>query len=257
MQKLLTVVLIAERSRHLLERTLDSLANQEEKNFEVILLDSLGNSREFLNEKRFPIESHQVGRESLASMMNRGLLLAKGDYVQFLFPGDRFITSQATQSIQRLAEENRFPELIYCSYLQRDPRFPPRAATHLLDLELLQKGVAPTIPRAYWFLTSKIRAIGGFDARCHYRPSFDLLCRLIKDHKARFVHIRRVLTDSEWRRKSPVEVMHYVIDSCSILKRRFGIWYALRYLFVQDHRQVARWVWKFVKDAFWRSPESV
>ena len=256
MQELLSIVLIAQRSRHLIDVTLDSLAEQEEKNFEVILLDLVGSAHEFADEHRFVLKTYEVEHQSLSLLMNRGLELAQGAYVQFLFPGDHLLTSEATRSIARLASENHSPDLIYCAYLQRDPKFLPRAATHPLDLKLLKKGMTLTMPRTYWFLKESVRALGGFDPRCQYRPSFDLLCRLIADQKMRTVFTRRVLTDTEWHRRSAAEAIHYATDSCRILRRHFGLFCALRYLFVQDHRQMARSTRNFLKEAFWSGPKS-
>jgi glycosyltransferase involved in cell wall biosynthesis len=250
MKPLISVIVIAESDSHLLHLTLESLSAQEEKNFEVVLLDATGKGTQIHSWNNLPLIYQEARRESLGEAMNQGLLLSQGEYVQFLFPGDRFLSQQATKYLCELAKESEWPEVIYCAYLLRDPELPPKAATFPLSLDLLRRGSAPTLPRAYWFLKSVLQQMGGFDVRCHYRPSFDLLCRMLTLGAPRIVSTRRVLTDYEWKKTTASSAVGYALETCGILYRHFGLWDSMRWIFVQDHLHVLRWSWKLIKDSF-------
>jgi hypothetical protein len=246
---LISIVILVKEDPHLLHLTFESLVSQEVKNFEVIVLDRRGSRSPIGLFSELPFLLEEAKEGPISEVMNQGLLLAQGTYVQFLFPGDRFLSQQATAYLSELAESSHFPTVIYCAFILRDPDLAPRAEAKPLHLELLRKGMSPTLPRSYWFLKSAIQG-RGFTLECHHRPAFDLLCTLMADQSTRVVYTRRVLADYEWRRKKAGEMVGYAMETCHILYRHFGAWHALRWLFVQDHVRMWRWTWKLIKQAF-------
>ncbi len=245
---LLSVAILADSQHHFLHQTLESIANQEEKNFEVLLLDSRPSYEWQPFKCSFPLSVHQAEGQTEGAVMNRALTLSRGIYIQFLRPGERFLSCQATAYVGQLAQENNCPEILYSAFLQKDPEQPPRAAT--FPLHLIKQGIAPTNLHAQWFLRSALIALGGFNPHYHRRPSFDALCALMKNH-SRAVYSRRVFVDCESRPSTAIQTAGFALETCKILYRRFGLWYALRWLFVQDRALLARRLWKAIKDAFW------
>ena len=248
---LLSVAILADSQYHFLHLTLESIANQEEKNFEVLLLDNREPSDWIPQKHPFSLIICRMEGKTAGAAMNQALLLCRGIYIQFLRPGERFLSRQATANLGQIASENSCPEILYGAFLQKDPERPPRAAIH--PLHLIKKGIAPTSLHAHWFLRSALIAIGGFNPSYNRRPSFDVLCALMQS-RSRAISAHRVFVDCERRRSTAIETAGFAFETCKILYRRFGLWHAIRWLFVQDRTLLARRIWKGLKDAFLGSP---
>ncbi len=110
---LLSVVILADSQHHFLHQTLESLSCQEEQNFEVLLLDAR-DSWEWIHYKSlFRLDLCKMEGKTAGAAMNQALNLCRGLYIQFLRPGERFLSHQATAYIAQLASENRCPEILY------------------------------------------------------------------------------------------------------------------------------------------------
>lgn len=250
---LLSIAILADSQHHFLYQTLESLSCQEELNFEVLLLD-VRDSCEWINYKSpFRLDVCKMEGRTSGAAMNQALALCRGLYIQFLRPGERFLSRQATAYISQLASENSCPEILYGAFLQKDPERPPIAAT--FPLHLIKQGIAPTSLPAHWFLRSALIALGGFNANYTRRPSFDALCALMQNH-SRAVYTRRVFVDCERHRATATEAAGFALETYKILYRHFGLWHALRWLFVQDRALLARRLWKGLKNAFLGSSSS-
>lgn len=251
-----SLILLVHGNRHLLPLTLDSLKVQSDARFEIILLDGEGSGRLPSISHCYPTLSIQVkdgSGKSLGEMMNLGLDAAKGKYVQFLEPGERYISQHGLSYLLQLTQETGEPQLVYSSFLKRGPDLAPQTISFSLNQELLKKGVAI---KSSWFLKETIQQLGGFDGRFTHRPAFDLLCRYFLKKGMRAVYSRRVLIDSEPHRRVAKEVLGNVFETCRILFRHFGLWSALRWIFVQDHLDMIGWTLAFVKQAFCKAEKN-
>ena len=248
---LFSIVILVPGSDHLLPLTLDTIRSQTEKRFEVLLvgkgpvdpLRKISSSYE-----SFPIRVLSVQGD--LSMMNEGAIAATGKYLQFLYPGDRFLSQGGLAYLQELMADSHLPDLVYSGFLMRSPEGSPHAVSFPLNRKNLQKGMFPIMPCSSWFLKESLMELGGFDDRFRYRSPFDLLCRLYQKKGVRVVYSRRVLTDSEPHRTRPREMAGYAADTCRILYRHFGLWHAMRWIFVQDHLNVLRWTAYLIRQAF-------
>lgn len=253
---LFSIIILARGAQHLLPLTLDTIKSQSEKRFEVLLVGNEPLSRLRNIAYSYPGMSIRVcssGEGDVSDMMNAGIHASQGKYLQFLYPGDRFISQQGLSYLQELIHDSAEPHLVYSGFLMRGPEGPPQAVSFPLNREMLQKGMFPTVSRSSWFLKKSLIELGGFDTRLRYRSAFDFICRLFQKKGLKVVYSRRVLTDSEPHRTSPREMAGYASETCRILYRHFGLWHALRWMFVQDHLKVLGWVARLVKQAFWKS----
>ncbi len=252
---LFSIVILALSRRHLLPLTLDTIKSQSEKQFEVLLI---GSESLYLREmaSSYPGMSiricHSEGTES-SEMMNAAIRESLGKYLQFLYPGDRFISQYGLSYLRELICDSAEPHLVYSGFLMRGPVQPPQAVAFPLNRETLQKGMFSTLSRSAWFLKDSLTELGGFDRYLQHRFAFDFICRLFQKQGLRVVYSRRVLTDCEPHRTSPREMAEYASETCRILYRHFGLWHALRWMFVQDHLKILSWVARLVKQAFWKS----
>jgi glycosyltransferase involved in cell wall biosynthesis len=212
--------LLCRGRSHLLPSTLDSLKAQN-GSFEILLLDAEGSGRLQELAKRYEglnIRVENASTRNLAQMMNLGVAQSKGKYIQFLEPGDRYISQYGLTFLTDL--------------IGKEP--------HLISA----RGVSQEA-RSHWLLRSKILELGGFDEHLSFRPMLDLLCRFEKLGLEPMV-CGRVLVDSS------KEAIGSFFETIKILYRHFGLRYTLRWI-VQGNSNTLRRAAAFFKDAFWRN----
>lgn len=249
MEPFFSIIILARGPLHLLPLTLDTIQSQSERGFEVIVVS---NSKEPIASSVSEFRILRSNETKTSEMLNIGIQAARGRYLQFLDPGDRFLSHQGLSYLRQLITDSREPHLVYSGYLMRGPDDPPEAVSFSFNQETLQRGMFPSL-RSSWFRRDSLEALGGFDGHYAYRPAFDFLCRLSQKKQLKVVYSRRVLTDSEPHFFSPKEIMGYAKETCCILFHHFGLWHALRWIFVQDHLNMLRWTVRLVKQAFWKS----
>lgn len=243
------IALVKEEKQHLLAATLDSLCFQTERRFEVILVDPIGLKKweEEVKAYDFPIQICHADQSSTSEMMNQAIQVARGKYLQFLSLGDRYLSPQGLSYLSELLVQNGEPQLIYSGFLVQGSE----TVVFPLERQTLQKGV---FSRDCCFLRKAVLDLGGFDKALSHRFAFELLCRLYLKQEIKPIYSRRVLTDGESHRKTPRAMMGYAWDTYQILYKHFGLWHALRWIFIQDHLQMFRWVGRQLKAAFWGQP---
>jgi glycosyltransferase involved in cell wall biosynthesis len=245
-----SIVILARSGLHLLPLTLETIKSQSEQDFEVVIVAS---PQQGIAQLYPELRVFQAKGKEIAEMMNEGIRVAKGRYLQFLDPGDRFLSHQGLSYLRQLIQDSHEPHLVYSGFLMRGPDEPPRAVTFPFNQEILKKGLFPNHFRSSWFRRDSLQDLGGFDKMFSYRPAFDSLCRLYQKKDLKVVCSRRVLTDSESHSSTPWEMVGYVVETCRILYRHFGLLPALRWIFVQDHLKMLKWTALLVKQAFWKS----
>jgi glycosyltransferase involved in cell wall biosynthesis len=209
--------LLCRDKTHLLPSTLDSLKAQS-GSFEILLLDGEGNRK--LQELVKQYEGLNIRIESaldcnLSQMMNLGVARSQGKYIQFLEPGDRYISQYGISFLKELIEKE--PQLITAKGVSQDAR-------------------------SHWLLRSKILDVGGFDEHLVFRPLLDLLCRFEKKGIAP-IFCGRVLVDS------PKEKLGSIFETSKILYRHFGLIYTFKW-FLQGRSHTLRHIADFFKTAF-------
>lgn len=247
---LFSIVILARGSLHLIPLTLDTLKFQNERDFEVLVISNAPGQAIYSD---LPVQWRHVSAPRMGEMMNEAIHSVRGRYLQFLNPGDRFLSCQGLSYLRQLIQEGDEPDLVYSGFLMRDPDEPPQAASFPINQDTLQRGMFPAVSRTSWFLRETLVDLGGFDETFKYRSTFDFLCRLHQMKDFKVAYSRRVLTDSEPHSTSPREMVGYAQETCRIICRHFGLWHALRWIFVQDHLKMLRWSIRLVKKAFWKS----
>ncbi len=226
-----SLIILCKERNHLLSLTLDTLKPQT-GSFEVLLLDGEGSGKLGELIHSYPGLKMRVQNtlgKSLAEMMNEGIGLARGKYIQFLESGDRYISQHGIEHLSTLIEKE--PHLVYADSLTR-------------------KGISQAnfiMAQSPWFLKSKLFEAGGFDQRLSSSPAMDLLCRLFRDRKTKAVFCRRILIDTDFHSVASIR------ETCKILYRHFGLWHVLKWILFQDRSHWVRRAVSFFKEAFWRN----
>ncbi|MGB7977699.1 MAG: glycosyltransferase [Chlamydiales bacterium] len=211
--------LLCKNKIHLLPATLDSLKTQG-GSFEIILLDGEGTGRLYALARRYeslPIRVENAEGCNLSQMMNMGLARSRGKYIQFLEPGDRYISQYGLPFLTELIGKE--PEVI--------------AARG--DLQEIS---------SHWLLRKKVVAMGGFDEHLVFRPMLDLLCRFEKEG-VEPLWCGRVLVDS------PQGGGGSIWETAKVLYRHFGLKHTFKW-FLAGRSATLRRAASFFKEAFWR-----
>ncbi len=137
MEPFFSIVILAREPLHLLPLTLDTIQSQSEKSFEILVVSSSKQAIAPLSSELRWIQSEDI---KISEMMNEGIRAAKGRYLQFLDPGDRFLSYQGLSYLRQLIQDSREPHLVYSGFLMRGPDDPPEAVSFSFNLETLQKG---------------------------------------------------------------------------------------------------------------------
>jgi glycosyltransferase involved in cell wall biosynthesis len=117
---LITIVTCTKNQGKYLPELLQSLAVQEEKNFEHVIIDgfSSDNTVSLLtkykkeNETAFPIHIHQFPPLGIADAMNKGILHSHGDWIIIIHGDDYLINEKATDVIEKAVKMNTQSEWI-------------------------------------------------------------------------------------------------------------------------------------------------
>ncbi|MGL4629819.1 MAG: glycosyltransferase family 2 protein [Leadbetterella sp.] len=123
---LISIITITYNAQKFLERTISSIQNQSQKDFEYILVD--GNSEDGTmdivkkNLELFDLVISEKDR-GIYDAMNKGLRLAKGKYIWFMNAGDIIKENDAIEKIQKIARTN--PDVIYSDTLMLDKEYKP------------------------------------------------------------------------------------------------------------------------------------
>ena len=226
-----SLIVLCRTKSHLLPLTLDGLRLQT-GSFEVLVLDGDGGEGASELALRYPelkLRVQNASGKSLADMMNLGVHLSCGKYIQFLEPGDRYISQHGLECLSDLIRTD--PHLIYAGSLDRGS----------------MAQIEPVLAKSPWFLRAQVLELGGFDRKWVHCPSLDLLCRLFRKRDLRLVFCRRVLMELKKDKPESLREMY------RIFYRHFGLWRALKWAFRQDHSHTLRRTLSWVKGAFWES----
>ena len=229
---LVSIIIPTSNAAQLIGPTLESLLNQDYPGFEIIIVDNsqdrtLEVIKNFHNNK---LKVYSVAQSKRYEMLNKGLSQAKGEYVNFLFPGDYYIFHETLKQMMLLALEHNKPQLVYCGTLLRDAHSEAKILFRELSLELLKKGQQPTSLQSCWFQTKFIKEIGKFNPEYSMRGGFDLLCRFCL-HKGTFSSVNRVLTDYDLRAVTRQMVATHFWETMKTLYKYFGLSTVILWLF--------------------------
>jgi glycosyltransferase involved in cell wall biosynthesis len=188
----LSIVIACLNNRAGLGRTLDSLAAQRFRDFELIVVDggSSDGSLELLQARRGEIAHLRSGPDGgVYDAQNRGAALADGNYLLFLNAGDWLADEHALS--HALAgppgEDLVYGDVVLLKNGQPIPtRMPPR-----LSFEYLMRSTLCT--QALYYRRQTFLQLGGYDTSLRVCADYDLLLRAVLVHQASSRHVARRL----------------------------------------------------------------
>lgn len=142
MHPLFSIITVARNASATIEPTLKSVAVQSCKLFEYILIDGASTDDTVQKAEKLSIPGMKIVSEpdkGTYDAMNKGLMMASGDYVIFLNAGDSFHSPETLQILANAALDNDYPGIIYgdTAIVDADRKFlrmrhltPPDHLTH-------------------------------------------------------------------------------------------------------------------------------
>ena len=229
-----------------LSLTLDSIVAQDYSRYEIVVIDAGSTDRtiELVHSYPFPLQVISVSSYEIYRMINLAIAVAKGNYLNVLFPGDFYIHPHALRQMMSLAFQTELPDLVYCGTLLRDRKTQVKFLFRTLDLPLLKRGQQPTSVQACWFKKELFQKIGFFRTDFEQRGGFDLFCRFCLDSTLRYASLRRALVDYDLRWVTSSMVIRHFSETRKVLSTYFGGWAVFRWLFRQKDmkRFVKLWI---------------
>lgn len=229
---LVTIIIPTYNCSSSLPQTIESILGQDYNRYEIVAIDGGSTDRtlEILQSYGDAVRLASLETENRYALINHGIGLAHGSYVNVLFPSDFYIHAHTLRDIMELAQRHDNPHLAYCGTLLRDGRASAKFLFRNLTLELLQRGQQPTSLQGCWFKKETFDVIGLFSTKYELRGAFEWLCRFCLDKELRFAALHRALTDYDLRWVTGRMVMRHFWETLQVLITYFGWLKALRWL---------------------------
>lgn len=232
-----SIIVVTYNNAQKIAFTMDSLIKQRYPDFEIIVIDAGSEDRTLEIVKSFHderIRLSSVTGYNRYEMVNKGISLSRGTYINILFPGDYYIHIDTIRIMMQLALDHHHPGLVYCGCLIREAKREVKVLYRHLDLHLLKLGQQPTSLQSIWLKSSLFTEIGKFNSHLTLRGGYDLLCRFMLSKAPTYASTSRVLTDYDLRGVTRKMVVRHFRETFSILKIHFGWLDAFRWLFRQN-----------------------
>ena len=232
----ITVVLPTYNCAESVFSTLDSILKQNYPNFELIVIDASSTDHTLeivkgMHNNRIKIVS--VSEYQRYEMLNKGISIATGDYINFIFPGDFYLYREALKFMMNLALDHGLPNLVFCGTLLRDGKSDVKSLYRHLTLKLLRRGQQPTSLQSCWFKRDTFEKIGKFDTNFTLRGGFDLICRFCLHGHLKTISKNRILTDYDLRWVTRKQIMRHFWETMQIVYTYFGPVATLQWLYWQ------------------------
>lgn len=246
-----TTVIITNNSSQSIALTLDRVLSQAYPSYEIIVVDagSTDRTHEIINsylDSRVRLVS--VTEYDPYEMLNKGISLAKGEYINFLSPGDYYLSEKSNKKMMDLALTHNKPLLVYGASLLRFGDAGPKILYRPLTLELLRQGRQPTSLQAMWFHRDFFKRVGKFKHKYRFRGEYDLLCTFIQLKEKTFASTTHVVMDFDFRLLRGETVWLHFKETLSILYKHFGLGAVMKWLWTQkDLKRTISMIWGGVK----------
>lgn len=241
---------------HLLTQTLETIRLQNVQCFEILLLakeepERLKKAIKGYEDLGIQLLCFKV--KDLASLVNEGGKVARGQYLHCLFPGDRFLSQQGLSCIEELiVSDPEKIDVVYSGFLTQDANAMPHVIFPALNLQNLKEGAFPADLSSLWILKETWLHAGGLSQAFRERGALDLLCRLLQNKGLKTACSRRVLTERPIEERSLREIFRYVSETCQILTKYFGSRQAAFWVFRQTRLRGWPWLSSQIKQAFFK-----
>ena len=250
-----SLILAIKDFSYLTALTLESYNQHIDIPYEVIIIHQSLSQRDIKVFKDICPKIYEVKiskAKTLAAMLNEGITLAKGKYINFAVPGDSFLADFSLKKIYDEIQKNQEPDFLCSPFLLRDGRSPPEIASRSFSYEYLARGKVTSKIHGCFYERNLLKDLQGFNSSYNYREILDILCKIYLAKKYRTVFIPYIVVDYEYTRRTTQEIFLYGWETTLVLYRNFGLLKALSWFFFQDHLHMVKLFFKSMQYFFSR-----
>lgn len=203
MTPLVSIITITYNAEKVLQKTIENILEQSCKNFEYIIVD--GNSKDsttniiqrFPNHKFNSLEEaanrteHPEGiiwisesDKGLYDAMNKGIQMAKGEFVWFINAGDKIYDKDTMQRISDVFTQNSTAEIIYGQSLIIDENDKPLGERHKIAPKVLTiKSMLNGLVVCHQSILVKTSIVDLYDTQYRIAADYDWVCKAVEKSK--------------------------------------------------------------------------
>ncbi len=239
LQPEISIIIPIHQAGQLIADTCESLISQQGVRWEAIFIDAgeVLQASEIITsyqDKRLRVQA--LTKASLYALMNRGLLMAQGEYVNLLLEGCAYLSPTALAIAMKSIREQNEPDIFYTASYVGDGK----GGEHLYYSEQwaedLKKGYQPSLLQSCFFKTSIFKKIGYFDQGLDRRGMFDFICRATEVKSIVLASEKRVFVEMHLFPKGLLSSGTIFKETLFVIYRHFGIFTALGWLFSRQQK---------------------
>lgn len=249
-----SIILPTYNASQSISMTLETILAQDFQRFEVIVVDGGSNDRTLEMIKNFydqRIRICLIAGHHRYEMLNKGISLAHGQYINFLFPGDYYLNRNILSYVLEEIKKSDFPSIFFGLSLRRDIKSDLRVTFRSLNLETLKLGRQPTNLQSCWFHGNVFKILGKFSTHYTLRGNYEFFCRFQLHSQLRAISRNRVLVDFVFLPWVRSNLFTHFIETFKIVFQYFGFKTAIKWLFIQkDIGQILKITLQKIQKAF-------
>lgn len=186
--KLFSIITICKNDLDNLKKTVKSVAIQNFKNYEYLIVDGGSNdgSLDYIKSIR-NIKYISEPDNGIYDAMNKGINISNGSYICFMNSGDVFYDKVVLSNIAKQIKKNTKIDFLYGDVVcPKSKSFYMRHPKKITEFFLYRTGIC----HQAWFIRKKIyKKIGGFNLSYKFLSDYDVLLKVILKKKIHYKHI--------------------------------------------------------------------
>ncbi len=179
---LVSIIIAVFENAHLTAVSLNSILNQTDQRFEIILVLTKDTKKQVHNLRDYSTRIAKTiitEEKTISSMMNKGMEHAKGKYMQFVLPGEAYLSKSGFSHVANEMESSKDVDLFYCSSILFNEDGLPEVMDKEFSYETLSSASMVTRLESCWIEKKFLERVGKFDASYFFREGYDFMCRLV------------------------------------------------------------------------------
>lgn len=247
MRPFISIITITYNADKVLKKTIDSILNQKNKNFEYIIVDgsSKDNTQNIIQQyKNVRYNNLQTAKErtesncssihwisepdsGLYDAMNKGIELAKGEFLWFINAGDKIYDENTVENIISIFANQPQSDVIYGQSLIIDEDDNPLGERHkIAPQKLIKRNMLNGLVVCHQSILVRKEIAPLYDLKYRISADYDWVCKVLTISKSNCYvpeYLSRFMVagvSSQQREKALIERFH-------IMKSHFGLWATL------------------------------
>ena len=234
LQPELSIIIPIYHSSQRVVDTCESLLSQKGVRWEAVFVDAgvelhASEIIKSYQDKRLRVQALTQG--SLYALMNRGVLMAQGEYVNLLLEGCTYLAPSTLAVALQSIREQKEPDLFYTASYVGDNSGNWHLYYTLDWASMLKKGFQPALLQSCFFKTSMFKKLGLFDQNLDRRGALDFFARLYIHPEVRVASEMRVYVEMNQFPRQLLGLWVIFKETYKVIYHHFGLRAVLKLIF--------------------------